>query len=345
MANYVPPPGKNPAPLPNKNQSASGQWRTVPGKLEKLDNGEVAKRIEFVRQKCETLSPEEMYLILNPADIEQTAESQFSQKARWRESLRNAILFLPLIVTWLSFSLASIAFVQSAAVNQNVNGQSFFGLWINGFPDLSYLAIGPLHLSLLVGHWRWFTFTSTAFADFLLLAIIVIVNQFVHVAEGHARQDAIAAGEWVRKELHTLSQESLVQAIGVGPDAKQPKWVVEVNAAINGLTTLLQGVETMMEASQESFDETIKKFNDTYQQQGQFVEGLIENTNSIKVAVDDLHTIYDRADKTYAGLEEILPKLGDQVSRMAQQQDTTTRALEAIARSVHERRDHSRLRA
>jgi hypothetical protein len=314
----------------NKTFGSARPQKPIPKKLYEVDDGKIAKLVEYMRDNSKNISPEEMRLRLNPEEITGAAEMQFSSKARKWESFRNIVLFLPLILTWFSFGLASDAFKLSATNAKNV-GQSFFALWINGFPTLSSLPfnLGPWYIDLPYS-WHWFSFGGVALTDFVLLTAIMFINQKAHKADVVARKQATEVGAWLRTELEELSQQSLVRSLGVGPDSKQPQWAVEVHTAINSLHSVLDNVKVAVGVSQNSFAETIDRFADTYQQQSLSVDGLIQNTRDIEVAITQLLAMKD----IYVRLESILPQMGRHFEIMAQQEARATQALASIATEI-----------
>jgi hypothetical protein len=327
----TPPPGINGV----ADQYTTPKWRVIPYKLKLVDSGKIAERVTMLRNQAQTTSPQDMYLLLDPAQVTEAAQAQFSQKSRWREGLRNFCLFLPLIVTWLSFGMASYAFAQSALINTSNTSQSFFALWINGFPDITSVTVGKLHFPLLLGQWRWFTFGDVAFTDFLLLSLVLLLNQFTHTAESRASKDAIEIGVWMREELVQLRHQSLVRRLGPGESNDTPEWAVQVHTAINHLHAVLQSIESTVKVSQSNFGETITRFTDTYQTQSNSVDNLIQNTRDIENAVTYLNTIYDKQVKPiFERLESISVKMGDQFEDMADQQELASKALSGIAYDI-----------
>jgi|SRR5579863_1444730 len=304
--------------------------KPIPKNLYKVDGGKIAELVEYMRANSKNISPEEMRLRLNPEEIIAAAEVQFSSKARRWESFRNIVLFLPLILTWFSFGLASDAFKLSATNAKNV-GQSFFALWINGFPTLSALPLnfGPWHIDLPYGL-HWFSFGTVALTDFVLLTAIMFINQKAHKSDVVAYKKATEIGAWLRAELEDLSQKSLVRSLGSGPGSKQPQWAVDVHTAINSLHSVLDNVKDAVGQSQHSFAETIDRFADTYQQQNQSVDGLIQNTRDIEVAITQLLAMKD----IYVRLESILPEIGRHFEIMAQHEVRANQVLASIATEI-----------
>ena len=315
------------------NATESKQHRPIPKMLYQVDDGKIVDLVKYMRDHSKNISPEEMRLRLNPEEVTYVAEMQFSSKARFLEGARNIFLFLPLIFTWLSFALASSAFIQSAKSPANA-GQSFFALWINGFPTLSSLPVqlGPVHfaLPLILFGSHWFSFGDVALTDFFLLAAIMLINQSAYRAHILAHNRALEIGAWLRGELENLSQNSQVRSLGAGPDNKKPQWAVDVHTAINSLNIVLENVKVAVGQSQESFAETINRFTDTYQQQNRSVDGLIQNTRDIETAITQLLTMKD----LYERLESILPEMRQHFEVMARQEERATHALASIATEI-----------
>jgi hypothetical protein len=309
----------------------------MPRRLRALDKGKILARVHYFADHAEKISPEELYQRLNPEDIASTAEIEFSGRAKRIETWRNLFLFLPIIATWFSLAVASAAFLNSRPDPHNPD-QSFFSLWMRGFPTVSLSApttwitvpfLGSLHIPFpitLFGH-HWFTFGHVALLDFGFLCVIMILTVLAHRSEVQAQRDAAEIGTWLRNKLHEFSQQSLIHSLGDGPGSKSPQWVRDVHGAINHLTTVLAGVETTVASSQKEFQRTIDHFSDAYQMQRQAVGQLIENTQDINSAITRLLSMQD----LYIRLEGLLPKMETHFQTMARQEERTANALAAIA--------------
>jgi hypothetical protein len=116
----------------------------------------------------------------------------------------------------------------------------------------------------------------------------MLINQRAHRADVVAHNQALEIGAWLRSELEDLSQSLQVRSLGAGPENKKPQWAVEVHTAIDSLNTVLEDVKAAVGQTQLSFAETIDRFADNYQQQNRSVDGLIQNTRDIEVAITQL---------------------------------------------------------
>src|SRR5258708_6920793 len=335
LGGKVPSTPQTPLPTPPSRPRMPLPWRPIPPKLKQLDDNKFVQRLEQLRMDCERRSPEEMYLLLNTAEIGDAIEIQFGQKARKLEGWRNICVLLPLMITWISLGIAGAAFVQSVHVNTKVTAQSFFSLWISGFPDLkSVQIIGRLSLPLVIAGQRLFTFSSITVLDFFLLLFVVLLTWRAHHIDNQAHHDAIELSTWLREEFDQLCQGSRVHSLGPGPENKRPQWAVEVHTAIQNLHEVLDSIKKVTSESQSHFTETIERFTDTYHQQNQSVDKLINNADNVGVSIDNLKTMFGRSESTYQRLETILPQIDQQITKLASQQETATMALQGIAAEI-----------
>ena len=74
--------------------------------LSAIDNGRVIERIKYLRAEYESISPEEIHLIIDAAEVGSTAEIQFSRKAHRLEGWRNSLVLASsdghMVLAWSS---------------------------------------------------------------------------------------------------------------------------------------------------------------------------------------------------------------------------------------------------
>jgi hypothetical protein len=312
------------------------QWRPIPSPLTKIDNGDVEKRLKTLRDTCYSKSPAEIYMQFNPTTIGEAAEWQFSKNARIVEGIRNASVFLPLMIMLISLGAAAQAYVQSPHAVTSSGGTVFFNLWINGFPDISAVKIFGAHIPLIINHSHWFTFSSVLIGDFTLLLLVITLTIIVQGLEGRATHKARKLTVWLNEEFNELCNASLVRSIGVGPGSEQPEWAVRVHEAIHSLHQVLQGVEGAVQQSQQEFARTIDLFTDVYQQQSLSVDKLLEGTKEVEKTVDSLGGIYLKLSEASQLVADVLPAINTSLVQMVRQQEQMTQQLKSMTNDIHQ---------
>ena len=132
--------------------------------------------------------PDEITLQVSPTRLSSLANNYYRGRLLpGLELVRNVLVLLPVMFTWLSLSLSSAAFqanVTEFPATPEQPGATLQQLWERGFDvasvDWGLLKGVPLRIHLRDGaEWAWFTFSFVAGLDALLvltLAVIVIVS-------------------------------------------------------------------------------------------------------------------------------------------------------------------------
>jgi len=111
---------------------------------------------------------------LNPDAVEARADEFYSVTVRRLELSRNVFTLLPLLVTWLSLTLAAINYGHIAANHDVKFDRSFLELWQASFDDKSII-------------WSP-SFSETGFTDVFLLICVAGISWWLQRAENRARQ-------------------------------------------------------------------------------------------------------------------------------------------------------------
>lgn len=305
------------------------KWRQPPKKLEAVDNGAVVQRLWKVRKEYESTPPNEIYLLLNPAEVGATAEAQFVKSAREIEGWRNILVLAPLMLTWISLGLASLAysqsitFLQRAVTKTPLLADPFLKQWAEGFPLLSEVHIGSIHLPLLIGSWRYFNFSDVVGIDFLLLFLLLFLTWIAHTVEIQAYKDGLFLSTWMREECAILRDASFARSLGPGPGNDAPQWAVIVMSTIRSLETAIGETRNLI----QSFDSVLQKDR-------QSVADFIQSIEGIEKAVDNLNKIFQAGKDTYESLDATLPQIAQHFKTMAESQDGTVRSLNTISRDM-----------
>lgn len=299
--------------------SSAPFWRAIPVQLELVDGGKVVQELYKLREKYEENLPNEIYLLLNPAEVGAAAEEQFAHKAHKIEGWRNSLILLPIMITWISLGLAGVAYTQSVTQNAKLIAEPFLKQWTDGFPTLKQITIGTFQFSLTAGplHWRYFSFIDVAGLDFFLFVVLLLITIWAQIIEVRAHRDGTFISSWLREECATLRAYTYLRSIG--PDSKDdvPQWSVIVNKSIEQLQRTLGEVTELirvLSAGLEDDRETVSK--------------------ALK-ATDNLNAIYEAGRHVYEQLNATLPHIDSSFEHMADSQATAVRSLDSIATTMH----------
>lgn len=139
---------------------------------------------------------------VNTTRIASEAEFRATGVARFLQGIRNLGVLIPVMVTWISFALASSAYNASLAVSspqsQDGSASQLFSLplleqWEQGFIVPS-AQVGPVSVPLIIFGQRWFTFSHLAIVDAALifgLVVITFVAQLIEAEGLHRARDAM----------------------------------------------------------------------------------------------------------------------------------------------------------
>lgn len=309
--------------------------------LYQIEHGKYVKRLDFLRMQSPNVSPEEIYLALNPATVEDVAQTQFARWGRRLETWRNGLILLPLLITWISLGLASLAY----KTNSVPSNQSFLTQWINGFPGSGSLVLG---------------FFEVVAIDAVLLAILLVLTVCAPIIESRAHKRAAYLRSWLEDELHRLASTSLVRSLGYGIENKRPQWAVEVYSATSQLNRVLAGVESLVESSQQSltnllddsqttfknlvlasqgtFEDSIRQFGQLVSDQGEAVAKFYDIVNDYQrkliIANTEMVSTLQRIALTNEERLAVEHRLGQQINILNNIQQTTFTRTEAIAASM-----------
>jgi hypothetical protein len=303
--------------------------------LAKVAGGIFKQQLLFLRQQGTRIAPEEIYLLLDPAKVESTAEDYFSRRAVSLESLRNIFILVPILVTWLSLGLAAVAYAQIYNAYPN---QSFLKLWADGFPGIRWPVPG---------------FPTVAAVDVGLLTFLIFLTACIQFIEWNARRKAARLRSELDVEILNMVISSQIHSLGAGPGNKKPAWASEVQDAMNHLTNAVSSVEVLVrdsqdalkllvttsqttlenlvQASQTKLEGSVREFSQALINQRVAVNEFIAGTVDVRRAVDKLERIYAEGESIYKGLNQTMPKLEASFNIMATRQDKAASALESIS--------------
>jgi hypothetical protein len=147
-----------------------------------------------------TINP---YDVINPDAIERHAAESSFQHAGWfgcLEMVRNFLVLMPILITWIALSIASHNYAETVAMVPDKAGAPFLLLWEQGFP---------------VGTFTWLRFSWVAGADFLIIALVIGLTIFFHYATEVHSQQVKKTAQTLRKDLdHVLWRLALALAHG-----------------------------------------------------------------------------------------------------------------------------------
>ncbi|HEY1348440.1 MAG TPA: hypothetical protein VGF67_02295 [Ktedonobacteraceae bacterium] len=303
--------------------------------LEKVAGGIFTQQLLFLQQEGAKIGPAAICSLLDPARVESAAEEQFTHAATLLEAVRNVLILLPILVTWLSLGLAAVAYAQIALTYPN---QPFLKLWTDGFPG-AHAPAPP--------------FSVVAGLDVGLLLVLLTITLLIHVLEGMARYKAARLRCWLEKELLALTQFAARYSPAAGPAEQAPTWVGEVKDAMDHLTRAVTKVEGFVKASQDELNLLVdtsqralenltensratlegasREFSRVLSDHRAAVNEFIDGTQDVRRAVDKLEVIYIEGQHIYRSLNQTMPDIQTSFKQMAQRQDEAAGALLGIS--------------
>ena len=301
----------------NTSQTSPTGW-PIPGDIKRMLTAiKKLNVLKDIRGQAERLSPYEMHLALDPEPTASAAEAYLAAPSHAIEGVRNALVVLPLMITWLSLGIAGAAYEQSVAVYSHLATATaksttpppFFQLWQQGFPVLKSVVIGSWHIPLVVNKVRIFTFAEVAFADFFILATMFVLTLLAQGIELHAARKGRDLYKWLEDQLYELSKISIAWALGPGQEQK-PRWAMDVQEAMNALTGVMGQVESAVRASVDNFDSTVRS-------QERVVGQFQGETRIVTNTVAELTSFYQRVREIYEQLNNTIPDITRDVARLA----------------------------
>jgi hypothetical protein len=193
------------------------------------------------------------------------------------EGFRNTFVVLPLVLTWFSLALASLAYQQSinlpAQTGSAVANESFFQQWQEGFPLLQSVTLGSWHIPLTILKTR-FTFSEVGFLDVIILLLLLLLTAIIHMVEGHALGVSADVAKWVDGQLFEFTSKSMTWTLD--PNApEKPRWAAALEEVIY---RQVDSVETVQN--------TAGKLGEIYQQVHDIYKELDATLPTVKEQVD-----------------------------------------------------------
>lgn len=243
------------ANIRQKNPQLADDLAVLQAELKKNGAPSASRRLEMVDDQLDRLNPDTVYQWVDPSRVFGELEDVRGTWARWARRLsgaRNVLALGPLVLTWIALSWAAGQYQQQIAAALNPpQGQPpdlvtantpFLVLWQEGF-----------------GHPTFFTFSHTAFLDFLLLSVLLLLTF------GAQRLDAVAHHKAV--ELVGQVDEAIAPLAKLAGSTQIP-----ANANPNDWARVVQNVITTMT---NEVKQTAQQATTVVQQVGQSTNDLI----------------------------------------------------------------------
>lgn len=309
------------------------QYQKLQKRLEQLQDGQFSRRLEELRRESSRTTPEEMYTFLNPSQVTMAAESSFGWWAYVVEATRNALVLLPLTITWLSLGLAGVAYTENITIHKELGTEPFLQQWGEGFYTLKTVTLGPFKIPLLWHTTRLFTFAHVAFVDAVILGMLLVLTVVVYFLERHAYTRAAQLGAWVEKELYTLTGQSL-HRWGKTPEDTQRALADKMTEAMTKLGNALEEVKKVLEKSQQDVTESVGHFKSAIDYQSTAVDRYIEGAKEVEGSVGELKVMFVKGAEVYEQLGTMLPEMEKQVEGLTQNQSNSAVEIKQAALDI-----------
>lgn len=286
----------------NGSQNPISRWRSAQLERRLKSIGKLGA-YEIVRDKGYLLAPFEMRQMLDPEAIRTATELRLTRWLPLFEGVRNALVVLPLVLTWFSLGLAALAYYQSlklpAKQSSTITGQSLFQQWQEGFPLLPSVTLGPWHIPLTILNAR-FTFSEVAFLDVMILLSLIILTLVIHLREGYAHWVSAGIAKRMEEKLDTFSRNSNALTARAG-HPEMPSWasvVVDSAGTVEHTASKLGEVYIQIKDIYKELDATlpevakhIKKMRDD---QDYSAEQWSVMSDKLQIALDGIAEVGDQ---------------------------------------------------
>jgi len=259
---------------------------------------------------------------LNPDAVEARADEFYSVTVRRLELIRNVFTLLPLLVTWLSLTLAAINYGHIAANHDVAFDRSFLELWQAKF-DNKYIT-------------KWSpSFSETGFTDVFLLICVAGISWWLQRAENRARQqtqlfralydtqlqDLLGRVErWHASDsdrrFRTALEASADRMTDASITASQASEVLARESAlwsrdvvrfgevttrletwstnVSELTNLLRDVSSTIGRSADALASSVGSLSGLRADFAESVSGLVTRVSRVAAATDDIRDVHDQ---------------------------------------------------
>ncbi len=171
-------------------------------KLNKFEQDHLAERLQTLsslvaEQAYRKSSTIELHQSFNAAEIEHRLASDLEKSSHIAilEVLRNVLVLLPILLTWMALAIASNNYAAALNDAPELFETPFLLLWQNNFDGLGSGSI--------IANWRP-TFSDVAYLDAAIIAFAVILTAYFHWRTDFSQSAANAAAAKIRGRLETI---------------------------------------------------------------------------------------------------------------------------------------------
>lgn len=272
------------------------------------------------------------YQIVNPNTIERRASDSALQQSTafgCLETIRNMLVLVPILITWIALSIASHNYAESVTVFPDKAGAPFLLLWEQGFP---------------AGTLTWLRFSWVAGADFAILAIIIILTVFFHYAteiqNQKPKRNALALRQDLDDVLWRLSKQFSQRRLLRAPDQGALEAATKMNETALTLETAITALSTDADSAAKRAD-VLNRLHQTFSQQqgelraqlGSLHQQQLQLTAQVSTSVQQL----DASTKEMrSDLERVSGELGQAVTSAKEAANAATEGLKLAQSAVSE---------
>ncbi len=301
-------------------------------------------------------SLEHVQMVLSSARIEQLALDYYRAGfVKYLDGIRSSLLLVPVLLTWLSLSLASAAFrsdVELLASQNSTSTPSFQQLWEQGFISN---AVGwgpfkslPLEILYSDGHvWRWFTFSSVAGADAFIIALIIILMAVSGVLNNKVDTKVRRITEYVERQswwiissisrLTTSARDrAMLKSLGSLPETSNQAF-----RSFDGLARQLKLIIERQSETSESFSQAVLSTERSSQNLQHFSHLLDQDfveqrkmVAGIETSLSQLIAVHETGNEFTHNLIAVLVECKSGINLSARVIESASSKLEESARQV-----------
>lgn len=278
------------------------------------------------------------YQIVSPDTIERHA-SEFHPVlpkgfGRW-ETLRNVLVLLPILFTWIALSVASFNYAQTVNKHRDMQGIPFLLLWEQGFKEGIPFP----------------SFSLVALADFVILGIVILLTWYFHQhTDGQAvqietqrealRQHALALRQELEDVLWRLSKQFSQRRLLRAPDQGALEAADQMkNAALilETTTTSLTGYEERAASRTEALAQRQITFNKQQEElRNQFLGLTQQQQNLVNQVSTSVQQLDAATQAMRADLQRVSGEFSEAVASANQAAQSASEGLKVAQNAVSE---------
>lgn len=289
--------------------------------------GQIAtKRIGQVWGDIGSYTAASAYATISPIEAAAAIERSRFHLTHWLTALRNFLILLPLLMTWMALAWATMEYQQELARSPKDVNYPLLDLWQRGFT-----------LTSPAGVTSTYSFSHVAWVDAGIFAALIIIGLIVDIMVTRAR--AVARNAQARLEdvtmliCHYCAELKLTES-GI-PDLRQ--WSEEIRRTIDAAALATQNASTSLERMGNlatSFQENVGVLERSAQSVANSANGLAGAVASVVTSAAEMKTAAEAAAEAQKRSADELGAVLSRVEALATTSGNTASDIREMSRGI-----------